>query len=391
MLKAFKYRISPTVKQAELINKHIGCARFVYNNALAFKQSEYAKDKTNHSWVSLVKRLPDLKKENDWLKEVNSQSLQQSIVNMNTAFENFFKGRADFPKFKKKGNGGQSFNIPQSIKVDNDKLIIPKFKKGIGIVLHRPFKGEIRQATISRTPTGKYFVSILCETGEAEKQPTLVNEGTTVGLDLGIKSFLVASNGKEYNNPKYLRKSISRLKYQQRQFSKHKSKKRKHRVAILHEKVANQRKDFLHKVSTELIRENQSIALEDLNISGMLKNHCLAGSISDVSWGTFVTMLEYKAKWNGINILRIGRFEQSSKTCNHCGYINKELTLKDREWTCPDCGIVLDRDFNASINIKNFALNKLCTEHTLKNHGTLPSLEGALTHEAHPIAFGVGG
>ena len=391
MLKAFRYRLSPTASQAELINKHIGCARFVYNNALAFKQYEYAKDKTNHSWYSLVKRLPDLKKENEWLKEVNSQSLQQSIVNMNTAFENFFKGRADFPKFKKKGKGKQSFNIPQSININDDKLIIPKFKKGIDIVLHRPFKGEIRQATISKTPTGKYFVSILCETVEMEKQSNPINEETTVGLDLGIKSFLVSSNGKEYDNPKYLRKSISRLKYQQRQFSKHKSNKRKHRLAILHEKVANQRKDFLHKVSTELIRENQSIALEDLNINGMLKNHCLAGSISDVSWGMFVTMLEYKAKWNGVNILRIGRFEPSSKTCNCCGYINKELTLKDREWTCPECGSVLDRDINASINIKNFALNKLCTEHTYKNHGMLPSLEGALTHEAHPIAFGVGG
>jgi putative transposase len=391
MLKAFKYRLKPTAVQAELINKHIGCARFVYNNALTFKQSEYAKDKTNHSWYSLVKRLPGLKKENEWLKEVNSQSLQQSIVNMNTAFENFFKGRADFPKFKKKGKGKQSFNVPQNIKIDNDKLIIPKFKGGIKIVLHRPIKGDIKQATISRTPTGKYFVSVLCETGEVEKKAKPANEESTVGLDLGIKSFLVASNGKEYDNPKYLRKTQDKLKYNQRQYSKHKGMRRKHKVALLHEKVANQRKDFLHKVSTELIRENQSIALEDLNISGMLKNHCLAGSISDVSWGMFVTMLEYKAKWNGVNILRVGRFEPSSKTCSECGYINKELQLKDREWSCPDCGSVLDRDLNASINIRNFALNNLCTEHTLKNHGTLPSLEGALTHEAPPIASSVGG
>lgn len=383
MLKAFRYRIMPTASQAELINKHIGCARFVYNNTLAFKQSEYAKDKTNHSWVSLIKRLPDLKKESEWLKEVNSQTLQQSIINMNSAFENFFKGRADFPKFKKKGKGKQSFNIPQGVSIDNGKLIIPKFRGGIKIVLHRQIKGTIKQATISRTPTGKYFVSILCETCEVEKQPEPVSEETIVGIDLGIKSYLVASNGKEYDNPKYLKKSMSRLKYQQRQYSKHKGRKRKYKVASLHEKVANQRKDFLHKASTELIRENQSIALEDLNISGMLKNYCLAGSISDVSWGMFVTMLEYKARWNGVNILRIGRFEPSSKTCSECGYINKELQLKDREWSCPECGSVLDRDLNASINIKNFALNKLCTEHTLKNHGTLPSLEGALTHEAH--------
>ena len=193
--------------------------------------------------------------------------------------------------------------------------MIPKFKAGIKIVLHRPIKGEIKQATISRTPTGKYFVSILCETGESEKQLNPVNEDTTVGLDLGIKSFLVASNGKEYDNPKYLRKAQDKLKYNQRQYSKHKGMRRKHKVALLHEKVSNQRKDFLHKASTELIRDNQSVALEDLNISGMLKNHRLAGSISDVSWGMFVTMLEYKAKWNGVNILRIGRFEPSSKTC----------------------------------------------------------------------------
>jgi len=384
MLKAFRYRISPTAPQAELINKHIGCARFVYNNALAFKQTEYAKDKTNHSWVSLVKRLPNLKKENEWLKEVNSQSLQQSIVNMNTAFENFFKGRTDFPKFKKKGKGKQSFNIPQFIRLDDNRIFIPKFKGGIKIILHRPIKGEIKQATISRTPTGKYFVSILCETGEVEKQPQPLKEKTTIGIDLGIKSFLVASNGKEYDNPKYLRKAQDKLKYNQRQHSKCKGKRRKHKVALLHEKVTNQRKDFLHKISTELIRDNQSIALEDLNIKSMVKNHCLAGSISDASWGMFVSMLEYKAKWNGVNILRIGRFEPSSKTCSECGYINKELTLKDREWSCPECGSVLDRDRNASINIKNFALNNhLCTEHTLKNHGTLSLLGEALTHEAH--------
>jgi len=392
MLRAYKYKISPTAPQAELINKHIGCARFVYNNALAFKQTEYAKDKTNHSLFALHKRLTNLKNEYEWLKEVNSQSLQQSITNLDKAYTAFFKAQNDFPKFKKKGRGKQSFNIPQSVRLDGDRIFIPKFKKGIKVILHRPIKGDIKQATISRTPTGKYFVSILCETGEVEKQSQPIKEETTVGLDLGIKSYIVSSNGEEYDNPKYLRKAQDKLKYNQRQYSKNKGKRRKHKVALLHEKVANQRNDFLHKVSTELIRENQSIALEDLNIKGMVKNHRLAGSISDASWGMFVTMLEYKAKWSGVNILRIGRFEPSSKTCSGCGYINKELTLKDREWSCPECGSVLDRDLNASINIKNFALNNhLCTEHTLKNHGTLPSVEGALTHEAHPIAFGVGG
>ena len=390
MLKAFKYKLSPTKEQSILLNKHIGASRFVYNLALECKQVAWAGNKVNLSCFALHSQLKDLKTECEWLKEINSQSLQQSIMNLDKAYTAFFKGQNSFPKFKKKSNGG-SFNIPQNVLLENGKLIIPKFKRGIDIVLHRPIKGTIRQATISRTPTGKYFVSILCETGEVEKQLKPVNEKTTVGVDLGIKSFLVASNGKEYDNPKYLRKAQDKLKYNQRQYSKHKGTRRKYKVALLHEKVANQRKDFLHKVSTELIRENQSIALEDLNIKGMVKNHCLAGSISDAGWGMFVAMLEYKAKWNGVNILRIGRFEPSSKTCSECGYINKELTLKDREWACPECGSVLSRDFNAAINIKNFALNKLCTEHTLKNHGTLPSLEGALTHEAQPIAYGVGG
>ena len=265
MLKAFKYKLSPTKEQSILLNKHIGASRFVYNLALECKQVAWAGNKVNLSCFALHSQLKDLKTECEWLKEINSQSLQQSITNLDKAYTAFFKGQNSFPKFKKKSNGG-SFNIPQNVLLENGKLIIPKFKRGIDIVLHRPIKGTIRQATISRTPTGKYFVSILCETGEVEKQLKPVNEKTTVGVDLGIKTYLVASNGKEYDNPKYLRKAQDKLKYNQRQYSKHKGTRRKYKVALLHEKVANQRKDFLHKVSTELIRENQSIALEE-NIS----------------------------------------------------------------------------------------------------------------------------
>jgi len=288
-------------------------------------------------------------------------------------------------------NGG-SFNIPQNVLLENGKLIIPKFKKGIDIVFHRPTKGDIRQATISRTPTGKYFVSILCETGEPIKPKAIIKENTTVGIDLGIKTYLVASDGKEFDNPKFLRKAQSKLKYVQRKYSKHKGKRTKQKLAILHEKVANQRKDFLHQTSSELIKNHESIAIEDLAVSNMVKNHNLAQSISDAGWSTFVTMLEYKAEWYGKNILRIGRFAPSSKTCNCCGYINKELTLKDRSWTCQKCNSVLDRDVNAAINIKLFALkNILSGEHTLKNHDELPTLVRVLTHEAHPIGSAVGG
>ena len=381
MLKAFKYRLIPTKEQSVLLNKHIGACRFVYNLALETKQTAYAGYKVNLNCFDLIKQIPELKKECEWLKEINSQSLQQPIRNLDNAFTRFFKGQGDFPKFKKKSNGG-SFNVPQNVYLENSKLIIPKFKKGIDVVLHRPIKGEIRQATISRTPTGKYFVSILCETGETNKPKAKIEENTSVGIDLGIKTFLVTSDGEYFDNPKFLRNSISKLKYVQRKFSKNKGKRTKYKLAKLHEKVANQRKDFLHKTSSELIKNHDSIAIEDLNIKGMLANHKLALSISDCGWSMFVDMLEYKAEWYGKNILKIGRFEPSSKLCSCCGSINKELTLKDREWTCSNCNSLLDRDVNAAINIKNFALKNILSGTDRKNQGKLPTLVGMLTLEA---------
>ena len=389
MFKAFKYRIFPTEPQKELISKHIGSSRFVYNLALETKNAAYISNKHNYSPFDLIKQLPELKKELPWLKEVNSQSLQQSIQNMDIAFKKFFKG-AGFPKFKSKRDR-QSFSIPQNVIVENNLLIVPKFKEGIKISLHRPTQGIVKSATISVTPTGKYFVSILCDTKEDIPTKAPIEESTTVGVDLGIKDFAITSDGEVFDNPKFLRKAQSKLKYVQRKYSKHKGKRTKKRLALLHEKVVNKRKDFLHKVSTKLIRENQTIALETLAVKNMVKNHNLAQSISDASWSTFVSMLEYKADWYGKNILLIGQFSPSSKTCSNCGSINKELQLKDREWTCGSCSTVLDRDVNAAINIKSFALkNILSGEHRLKNQDELPTLVGVMTLEANPIAFGVG-
>ena len=388
MFSAFKYRIFPSEPQKELIAKHIGSSRFVYNLALETKNAAYIGSKHNYSAFDLDKQLPELKKELPWLKEVNSQSLQQSIHNMDIAFKKFFKG-AGFPKFKSKRDR-QSFSIPQNVIVENDLLIIPKFKEGIKIKLHRPTKGTIKSATISVTPTGKYFVSILCETGEAIKPKAKVKEKTTVGIDLGIKTYLVSSDGQEFDNPKFLRKAQIRLKYVQRKYSKHKGKRTKQRLAILHEKVTNQRKDFLHKTSSELIKNHDSLAIEDLAVSNMVKNHNLAQAISDASWSTFVTMLEYKAEWYGKNILKIGRFEPSSKLHANCGYINKDLKLSDREWFCPKCGELVSRDVNAAINIKSFALKKILSGTDRKNQGKLSTMVEVMTLEAQPIAFGVG-
>ena len=383
MLKAFKYRIEPTKSQATLINKHIGSVRFLYNLALETKQSAYASGH-NLTRYDLQVQLKELKTDLGWLKEVNSQSLQVALMNLDAAYLRFFKGQNAFPVFKKKSNRG-SFNIPQNVLLEDNKLVIPKFKEGINIVLHRPIKGKIKQATISITPTGKYFVSILCETGEAIKTKAKIRENTTVGIDLGIKTFIVASDGKEFDNPKFLRKAQSRLKYVQRKYSKYKGKRTKQKLAILHEKVANQRKDFLHKTSSELIKNHDSIAIENLQVSNMLKNHKLAQSIQDAGWGTFTTFLKYKAEWYGKNILEIGTFEPSSKTCSCCGRVNKELMLQDREWTCKSCETLLNRDVNAAINIKNFALkNHLSVGRRLKNHRQLLTLVGAFTDEAQP-------
>jgi putative transposase len=351
----------------------------------------YAGNQVNLSCFDLIKHLPDLKKECGWLKEINSQSLQAPIRNLDNAFTRFYKGQGNFPKYKSKRSGRQTFHIPQNVIVDGDKLIIPKFKEGIEIVLHRETKGVIKSATISRIPSGKYFVSILCDTGEDCKPKSKIKKETTVGIDLGIKDFLITSDGKVCDNPKYLHRVESKLKHTQRKYSKHKGKRTKNKLAKLHEKVANQRKDFLHKQSSKLVSENQTIAVEDLNVKGMLKNHCLAKSISDVGWSMFTTMLEYKCEWYGVNLLKIGRFEPSSRTCSNCGVVNKELTLKDREWACVKCNTEHDRDINAAVNIKNFALRNYVSGTDTKTRNELPTLVGVLTSEAHPIGSAVGG
>lgn len=392
MLKAFKYRISPNETQKVLLNKHIGASRFIFNLALETKTTAYAGSGVNLSCFDLIKQIPDLKKECEWLKEVNSQSLQAPIRNLDNAFTRFFKGQGNFPKYKSKWKGKQSFHLPQNVKVEDGRLVIPKFKKkGIKIKLHRPLEGTIKSATISRTPTGKYFVSILIETGVECLPKNKVEKETTVGVDLGIKDFLITSDGEVADNPKYLRKAESKLKYIQRKYSKYKGKRTKNKLAKLHEKVANQRRDFLHQQSSKLVKENHSIAIEDLNVKGMLKNHCLAKSISDSGWSMFTTMLEYKCEWHGVNLLKIGRFEPSSKTCSNCGRVNKELTLKDREWTCKSCNTKHDRDINAAVNIKNFALRNYVSGTDTQTRNELSTLVEVLTSEAHPIASGVGG
>jgi putative transposase len=318
--------------------------------------------------------------ETKWLKEVNAQSLQMSLRHLDVAYTNFFKKRASFPQFKSKFDNNQSFCNPQETYVDwnENKVYVPKFKKGIKVVLHRKFEGKIKSSTISKTPSGKYFISILIETDAENPKCPKSKEDKTLGIDLGIKDFATFSDGVIIKNPKHLKKRLKQLKRQQRKMSrkkkgsKNRDKQRK-KVAKIHEKVANCRKDFLHKLTHELVKNQDynSIAIEDLNIKEMQgkgKKTGLNRSINDVGWGMFRIFLNYKCERNGKNLLIIGRFDPSSKLCN-CGYLNNSLTLKDREWSCPKCGVKHQRDILAAQNIKRFAF---CKQNTSKDKISVP-------------------
>jgi putative transposase len=381
MLKSFKYRISPTNEQKLLLDKHFGCVRFVYNLALECKQMAYAGNKISLSYNELSAQLTDLKKECEWLGEVNSQCLQMALRNLDNSFQNFFKGRASFPNFKKKSNK-QSFQLPQSVAVDfkNNCIDLPKFKEPIKAILHRKFKGDIKTVTISKTPTNKYFVSILVD--NHIELPKAIKSNNAVGIDLGIKTFAVCSDGTEYANPKHLRNAMVKLKWMQRQFSKKvKGSKRrnvwKFRIAKQHERVSNQRKDFLHKATNEITNRFDLMIIEDLNIKGMVKNHKLAGAVSDCGWNMFETMLKYKSEWKGKKVEYIGRFETSSKICSTCGIKNDTLTLAVREWTCENCNTTHDRDRNAANNILSFGLRNSGVELALE-YAEQPALAGAM-------------
>jgi len=384
MLRAFRYRLYPDKAQIELINKHIGACRFIYNLSLETKQMAYAGNKIKLSVFDLLNQLPDLKKELVWLKEIDSQALQQSIINLDKAFTQFFKGNSKYPNFKRKSKGRQSFRNPHGERtyIENNKLYQPKFLNGIKLVIDREFLGIIKNTTISKTPTGKYFVSVLVDTGIPIPKKAIINEQTAIGIDLGIKSLVVISNGLKIDNPKPLKHKLSHLKFLQRQVSKKKKesmnrKKAVQKLALQHEKITNSRKDFLHKLSTQLVKNHDTLCLEDLNISGMLQNQNLAQSISDSGWDLFVRMCKYKAEWNGKNFLQIPTFEPSTKICSICGATNHNLTLADREWFCVNCGTLHDRDINAAINIKNYCL-RIAVGDTVKKSVELPTLAGAM-------------
>lgn len=363
MLKAYKYRLYPTKTQEVLLAKHFGCTRYIYNYGLERKIKSYSETKKSVSRFVIQADLPKLKKaeETKWLSEVNSLSLQAALLNLDMAFTRFFKEKKGFPKFKSKHDNHQSFQVPQNTEVDYEakRVYLPKFKEGIKCRFDRHFKGKIKTSTISRTPTGKYFISIFVETEDNPPNKAPIDENKAVGVDLGIKTFATLSDGTEIPNPKYLKKALKKLKRLQRSVSRkvNGSNTRKKTVKLLarqYEKVTNKRKDFLHKTSKYLVDHYDTICLETLSASNMMKNHRLAQALSDISISTFNAYMDYKAEWYGKNIIHIGRFEPSSKMCS-CGYIYRGLKLSDRVWACPTCGSVNQRDLLAAQNIKKFA------------------------------------
>jgi putative transposase len=362
VLKAYKYRMYPDETQKEMFLKHFGACRFVYNWALEQKINIYESESRQLTRFDLNNMLPDLKDEFEWLKGVNAQSLQEVNKRIDSAFKRFFREKKGFPKFKSRKNPIQSFQVPQSYKVDFDNCQIKLPKIGwVKTRLYRTFENDFRTATVSMTATGKFFISILVEDGKETPKKEPFGYDLTIGIDVGIKHFATLSDGTKIDNPKFLKRSLQRLKVLQRRVSRKKkgSKNRdksRQKVALYHEKIANQRKDFLHKLTTKLVSENQAIAIETLNVSGMMKNHHLAQAIGDVSWSEFFRQLAYKCERYGKTLLRIGRFEPSTKICNVCGYHKRDMTLAVRAWQCPQCGRYHDRDVNAAINIKKFAL-----------------------------------
>jgi len=371
--KGYKYRIYPNKQQEEFLMKSFGCARFIYNFGLAKKNQEYANNKKSINYYSLNTELNKLKKEKEWLTEVNSQSLQMALRNLDNAFTKFFREKKGFPKFKSKNKNDFSFQMPQHVSIYENKLYIPKVSEGIKIKLSREFKGKIKTTTISKNAYDQFFVTLLVESEEECSNVTKkVNSKTTIGIDLGIKDFAVFSNGERIANPRHLKNKLRKLKKIQRRHSrkvKGSNNRKKNRLILahLHLKIKNQRGDFLHKLTHDLTHKKQvdTIVIEDLAVANMIKNHCLARAISDVGWGEFRRQLEYKCKWYGKNLIVIGRFEPSSKLCSNCGTINSELKLSDREWIC-SCGVKHDRDLLAANNIKNFGLTQY-----RRNYGNL--------------------
>ncbi len=354
--RSYQFRFYPTEEQAHNLACTFGCARFIYNWALNSRKRAYFDHGQKLKTSDISAALTALKKEEAmaWLRDVSSVPLQQALRHLDVAYTNFFEGRANYPAFKKKHHAQSVTYTDNAFTLKGDQLTLAKHKEPLKIVWSRnaPTGAKPSSVTVSKDKSGRYFVSLLVE---EDIQP-LPEVEQQVGLDVGLKSMVVLSTGEAVDNPQYYVKAEKQLARAQRRHarkqkgSKNRDKSRK-KVARLHAKIADKRKDYQHKLSTRIIRENQTVCVESLAVKNMLKNHCLAKAISDIGWGEFIRQLEYKAKWYGRTFIKIDRFYPSSKTCSACGEVLEALTLDVREWVCQSCGVCHDRDVNAACNI----------------------------------------
>ena len=382
--KGYRFRIYPDRKQADQISAFFGCCRYVYNHCLTYRKETYAVEGRNVSVFECMREVTSMRSDpgTPWLRDCDSMALQEAVKDLDSAYRNFFAKRAGYPKYRKKHTPIQSYrtrNQNNGIRFEGNRLYLPKLGP-VRIKRSRDIRGRILNATISRTPTGRYFVALCVE----EEVVPGANGGGMIGIDVGIRSFYTGSNGKSVTSPAPLHVYEKKLRREQRKLSRrieaniagYDAKRRpiwkrplsecrniqeqRRRVARVHERIADIRNDFLHKESTRLVSENQVIALEDLNVQGMLRNHHLSKSIADASWSGFIRMIEYKAYAHGTQVIRVPRFYASSQTCSCCGYKNPAVKdLRVREWTCPECGAFHDRDLNAAVNILNKAMSMM--------------------------------
>ena len=354
--RSYRYRLYPTSEQEDLLRRTIGCCRLVYNRALALRRESWALRQEKMSSYDLIKLLPKWKQSNDfeWLGDVSSVALQQSVCSLEAAFENFFAKRAKYPNFKKKSSGGSCSFTKSGFKIKGDTVWLAKAKSTLIIHWSRPLPegSPPSRCSIRLTPSGEWYISFLCDV----RIETLPPSDKHVGIDMGINALATLSTGEKVANPRPMRRYRLRLATAQRHLARKQkgsanSRKAKRKVARIHDRISETRKDQLHKLTTRLVRENQSIAIEDLAVRNMLKNHCLAGSISDASWGELKRMLEYKCECYGRELRVVDRWFPSSKTCHGCGHVVDKLPLNIRSWECPKCSVIHDRDVNAAINI----------------------------------------
>ena len=369
MLKAYKYKIKPNARQQELLSKFFGCVRYIYNWGLNAKTSAYKENGKAVGYLQLAKELTSLKQQQDhqWLNECTTEALQQSLRCLDKAFTMFFRKKANYPRFKSKKRTRDTVKFINSVHFDFDgwTVKLPKLGK-VRLCKNRTFDQSVCKqgtCTVSRDRCGTYWCVVTVDDMQPKPAKAKLAKDNAIGVDLGIKDYATLSDGTKFSNPKHLEKEQRKLAWLQRDLARTCNDSKNHermrvKVAKCHRSIVNKRADFLHKLSTHLVRNYDTICLEDLNVKGMEQNHNLARAIQGAAWSEFVRQLEYKSEWFGKNVIFIGRFEPSSKLCHKCGYVNGDLKLSDREWTCPECGEHHDRDVNAAINIREIAFDR---------------------------------